>query len=267
MNARIATVALSMLLTVGIAGDALARRQLLLLSDRQMAQMGAESFDKLKASDQLAHDPRKLAAAQCVVTALVAQLPDKYRQQAWEVQVFADANPNAFALPGGKVGVNTGMFDVIRSQDELAAVIGHEISHVTSNHANERVSRQLLAGVGLQAVEAFTGTRTSARNTQLMMGALGLGAQLGVIPPNTRTQEKEADQRGQQLMAKAGFDPAQAMVLWQHMLASSPGGRPPQILSTHPDPQNRIKDLAAQAPGLRPEFLAARQAGLRPACF
>ncbi|WP_026802556.1 M48 family metallopeptidase [Arenimonas oryziterrae] len=244
-----------------------ARRQLLLVSNSQMDQMGAEAFDKLKASDKLSRDPRRLAQSRCVVDALVAVLPPQMSRQPWEVQVFDDPNPNAFALPGGKVGVNTGMFSVIRSQDELAAVIGHEIAHVTSQHANERVSRQMLAGVGLDMLGAYTGSKTSPERAKLIMGAMGLGAQVGVLLPNTRKQEAEADARGQEFMARAGFDPAQAVTLWQHMMSASKNGAPPQILSTHPDPQNRIRELARRAPGLQADYRAARSGGRRPACF
>ncbi|HMB58087.1 MAG TPA: M48 family metallopeptidase [Arenimonas sp.] len=244
-----------------------ARRQMLLVSDAQMNQMGVEAFEKLKASDKLSHDPKRIAQARCVVNALLVALPQKEATQAWEVQVFEDANPNAFALPGGKVGVNTGMFDVIASQDELAAVIGHEMAHVTSQHANERVSRQMLAGVGLDVIGAYTGSKTSPEKSKMIMGAMGLGAQIGVLLPNTRKQEAEADLKGQGFMANAGFDPAKAVTLWQHMMAASKNGAPPQILSTHPDPQNRIKALAERAPKLQANFRAAHAMGRTPRCF
>jgi predicted Zn-dependent protease len=239
------------------------RQQLLLVSGSQMAQMGATSFEQLKRSDKLAHDPVRLGQAQCVVRALTAGLPANYRG-AWEVQLFDDANPNAFALPGGKVGVNTGMFAVAKTDDQLAGVLAHEIAHVIFQHANERVSQQMAAGVGMQAIGAYTGSRTSPQNTQMLMSALGLGAQLGVLLPFSRKQESEADIYGQKYMADAGFDPAGAVQLWQNMIAVSRGGRPPAILSTHPDPQNRVQALAANAPGLQDEYRAARAAGRAP---
>ncbi len=244
-----------------------ARRKLLLVSSAQMDQMGVEAFDKLKATDKLSRDPRLLAQSQCVVNALVQVLPDKLKRQSWEVQVFDDANPNAFALPGGKVGVNTGMFSVVQSQDELAAVIGHEIAHVSEQHANERVSRQMLLGAGLEVVGAYTGQRTSPERAKATMGLLGLGAQVGVMLPNSRDQEAAADRIGQETMARAGFNPDAAVLLWQHMMTASKNGAPPQILSTHPDPQNRIRELAARAPSLRPQYQSARNTGHRPACF
>jgi len=244
-----------------------AKYKLLLVSSAEMDQMGAEAFEKLKATDKLSRDPKRLAQSQCVVSALVRVLPDKLARQNWEVQVFDDPNPNAFALPGGKVGVNTGMFAVIKSQDELAAVIGHEIAHVAEQHANQRISRQLLVGIGLDTVGAYTGQRTSPERAKMTMGLLGLGAQVGVMLPNSRQQETEADGEGQQMMARAGFNPDGAVQLWQHMLTAGRNGAPPQILSTHPDPKNRIAKLAERAPSLQPDYRAARAAGRRPTCF
>jgi len=244
-----------------------AKRKLLLVSSAQMDQMGAEAFEKLKATDKLSRDPKRLAQSQCVVAALVRVLPENLARQSWEVQVFDDPNPNAFALPGGKVGVNTGMFAVIKSQDELAAVIGHEIAHVAEQHANQRISRQMLVGIGLDAVGAYTGQRTSPDRAKMTMGLLGLGAQVGVMLPNSRDQEAEADRVGQETMARAGFNPDGAVQLWQHMMTAGRDGAPPQILSTHPDPQNRVRKLAERSPSLQPEYRAARAAGRRPNCF
>lgn len=242
------------------------RSQLLLVSEGQMTQMGATSFEQLKRSDKLARDPRRLGQVQCVVRALTAGLPSSSRA-AWEVQLFDDPNPNAFALPGGKVGVNTGMFNVARNQDQLAGVIAHEIAHVIFRHANERVSQQMAAGIGVQALGAYSGARTSPQNTQLLMSALGLGAQLGVMLPFSRQHESEADVYGQQYMARAGFDPNGAVALWQNMIAASRSGRPPTILSTHPDPQNRVQALAANAPRLMADYRSARAGGRAPNCY
>ena len=264
-RAAAAVSVLAAALAVGCATAPSGRSQLLLVSGDQMAQMGATSFEQLKRSDKLANDPRKLGQAQCVVRALTAALPGN--RGTWEVQLFEDPNPNAFALPGGKVGVNTGMFNIARNQDQLAGVIAHEIAHVVSQHANERVSQQMAAGIGMQALGAYTGSRTSPRNTQLLMSALGLGAQLGVLLPASRLHESEADVLGQQYMARAGFDPNGAVALWQNMIAASKGSRPPTMLSTHPNPSNRVGELAARAPGLMDDYRAARASGRAPNCF
>lgn len=242
------------------------RSQLLLFSDDQMNQLGATSFDRLKSEGKLATEPRREAYVRCVVGALTAQLPEPWRATPWEVRVFTDATANAFALPGGKVGVNTGMFAVAKNQDQLAAVLGHEIGHVVFRHSNERASTSTLADTGLNLVNAYVGAKASAQTSNLVMSALGLGAQVGVLLPFSRKHESEADAYGQQLMAKAGFDPAAAVALWRNMDSASKGQRPPQWLSTHPDPSNRIARLEQAEPALQPSYRAASAQGLRPNC-
>ena len=179
--------------------------------------------------------------------------------------MFQDDSPNAFALPGGKVGVNTGMFKVAKNQDQLAAVIGHEIGHVYARHTNERVSRQAATSTGLAVLGAVAGARYGQSGADLVTQGGGAAAQLGLLLPFSRIQETESDQIGQRLMAQAGFDPAQAAELWRNMLAAG-GGRSPQWLSTHPDPQNRIRALEAHAPALEPVYRDARKAGRTPRC-
>lgn len=244
-----------------------ARNKLTLVPSAQMDRMGTEAFAKMKATQKLSQDAKLQAQAQCVVQQLVAALPEKKRQQAWEVQVFEDKSPNAFALPGGKVGINSGLFAVARNQDEMAAVVGHEIAHVLQEHSNERVSRQMLAGIGLEVLGAYTDSKTASQNSKLIMGALGLGAQVGVLLPNSRKQESEADLAGQKHMARAGFDPARAVTLWQQMIALGKKGAPPQILSTHPNPEQRIEALAERLPAVMPLYQEARQAGRVPKCY
>ena len=253
-------------LLAGCATSPTGRSQFIAVSESQMSQLGATSFERMKQREKLSRDTRKLATARCVVDALKVALPPDGQRVAWEVQVFDDENPNAFALPGGKVGVHTGMWRVAKSQDELAAVLAHELAHVLARHAAERVSQQMAAGVALEAAQAYSGSRTSPENTRRLMGALGLGAQLGVVLPFSRLHETEADVLGQRLMAEAGFDPAGAVRLWQGMVAASGGGRAPAFLSTHPDPQNRIAALRARVPELQPVTAQARASGRRPAC-
>lgn len=264
-----AAIVVSLIAALSLAACATSptgRSQLIAVSDAQMDQLGASAFEQMKQGDKLSRDAGKIATARCVVDALRVALPPAGQRVAWEVQVFDDANPNAFALPGGKVGVNTGMWTVAKTQDELAAVLAHELAHVLSRHAAERVSQQMAAGVALEAVQAYSGERTSPENTRMLMGALGLGAQLGVMLPFSRAHETEADVLGQRLMAEAGFDPAAAVRLWQNMLQASRGGRPPQMLSTHPDPQNRIVALQARVAELQPVAAQARAGGRKPAC-
>lgn len=253
-------------LLAGCATSPTGRSQFIAVSDAQMDQLGATAFEQMKQASRLSRDAGNIGTANCVVDALKVALPPQAQRMVWEVRVFEDGNPNAFALPGGRIGINTGMWTVARTQDELAAVLAHELAHVLSRHAAERVSQQMAAGVALEAAQAYSGSRSSPEHHRLLMGALGLGAQLGVMLPFSRMHETEADLLGQQLMAEAGFDPAAAVRLWQGMIAAGGGGRVPQLLSTHPGPQNRIAALQARVEALQPVVAQARANGRRPAC-
>ena len=235
------------------------------VSQQELNLLGTRAFAEQKQQKPLSQDPRQLAYVRCVVDDLVAVLPQPWRQGGWEVAVFADDDPNAFALPGGKVGIYTGIFKVARNQDQLAAVIAHEIGHVVSRHHDERITRQAGASGALQIVGALLGSRygSGAANAAVQGGSLL--AQTGFLLPGSRAQESEADVVGQQLMAQAGFDPQAAIALWQNMLAAG-GSRPPQWLSTHPDPQSRLGELRARAAGLAASYAQARAAGRRPHC-
>jgi predicted Zn-dependent protease len=196
---------------------------------------------------------------------VVRQAPIPWNQLRWEFALFEDAETNAWALPGGKVGVYTGIFKAAKNQDQLAAVVAHEIGHVIARHHNERISRQQGASTGLQILSAIIGARygEGVGNAAGQIGAVG--AQAGLLLPNSRVQESEADVVGQQLMSKAGFDPREAVGLWQNMGAAG-GSRPPQWLSTHPDPASRMRELQSRAEGLVPVMDAARKAGSTPRC-
>lgn len=235
------------------------------VSQEQLQQMGQQAFAEAKAKTPQSTDARQTAYVRCVVGALTAQLPPNWRNVQWETALFVDKEPNAFALPGGKVGVNTGIFTVAKNQDQLAAVIGHEIGHVISNHHDERITRQLGAQAGLGIAGALLGSRYGEGAAQATNQYGGMAAQGLFLLPNSRDQESEADVVGQQLMAQAGFDPRAAVNLWQNMIAAG-GSRPPQWLSTHPDPQSRIGELGRRAAGLVPAYDAARAAGRKPHC-
>lgn len=230
------------------------------VSEQQLNQLGAQAFVEAKTKGPLSTDAKQGTYVRCVVNALIAQLPTSSRGVAWETAVFANTEPNAFALPGGKVGVNTGIFTVARNQDQLAAVLAHEIGHVVERHHDERITRQMGASGILQVLGAAAGDYGSA----VTQGG-GLLAQTGFLLPGSRAQESEADVVGQRLMAEAGFNPEQAVNLWQNMIAAS-GGRQPEWLSTHPDPQSRIQELRGRANTLMPTYQQARSAGRTPKC-
>lgn len=230
------------------------------VSEQQLNQLGAQAFVEAKTKGPLSSDARQNGYVRCVVTALVRQLPPQAQGTSWETALFANNEPNAFALPGGKVGVNTGIFGVAKNQDQLAAVLAHEIGHVVERHHDERITRQMGASGAVQLLGALAGDYGS-----LATQGGSLLAQTGFLLPGSRVQETEADVVGQRLMAEAGFDPAQAVNLWQNMIAAG-SGRPPEWLSTHPNPESRIQELRSRAGTLAPTYQQARASGRAPKC-
>ena len=235
------------------------------VSQEQLNQLGAQAFVEAKSKGPVSTDAKQNAYVRCIVNALVMQLPPADRSTAWETAVFTNKEPNAFALPGGKVGVNTGIFTVAKNQDQLAAVLAHEIGHVVEHHHDERITRQMGASVLVQGIGALVGAKYGQGGADMASQGSGLLAQTGFLLPGSRTQETEADVVGQRLMANAGFNPEQAVNLWENMMAAS-GGRQPEWLSTHPDPQSRIQELRSRASSLLPTYEQARKSGRTPKC-
>lgn len=233
-------VTLIVSLTLALAACAtspLGHQQLQLFSPTQLAQMGAASYQKIKEETPVATDPAVNAYVNCVVHALTAEVGGQ-----WTVTVFKSKQVNAFALPGGKIGVYTGLLKVADGPAQLAAVIGHEMGHVLAGHVNARMSAKYATSAGVQLLASFLGGGGSAASNREIMALLGLGAQVGLLLPYGRGQESEADIIGLQLMARAGFDPRAAVTLWQNMRAAG-GGAPPELLSTHPSNASRIDHL------------------------
>lgn len=248
------------LLVAACATSPLGREQLILFPEDEMQQMGAAAFQQLKEQTPQSDVQSVNRYVECVaeaVTGVVDQPGD------WEVTVFAEDQVNAFALPGGKIGIYTGLLDVAENQDQLATVMAHEVAHVLARHGNERLSTQYATSTGLDLVAMVAGSDTTAKQTAL--GLLGVGAQVGVLLPFSRSQETEADVLGLELMAKAGFDPDESVSLWRNMIAASEG-TPPEFLSTHPSGESRIEVLQNRIPQAAELAQQARAAGRRPDC-
>jgi predicted Zn-dependent protease len=237
------------------------RAQLAFFQDAEMATMGAAAYEEMKTNQKISPDPELQRRARCVTDAIAAQVSGSYSGMQWEVTVFDEPSPNAFALPGGKIGVHSGLFAVAENQDQLATVLGHEVGHVLAEHANERMSTQYATQSGIQVLDVLSGG-PSAGKTELL-GLLGAGA---VTLPFGRVQESESDTIGLELMAKAGFDPAESVALWQNMAAAG-GEQPPEFLSTHPSHGTRIQDLQSELPRANELRAAANARGLRPRCY
>lgn len=237
---------LSVISLMACSSSPTGRQQLLLFSDQDMSTLGSQSFEQMKQDQKISKDKHTNDYVQCVAKAVTQHVPAQVGVKDWEVVVFDSEQVNAFALPGGKIGVYTGLLEVAKNEDQLATVIGHEIAHVLADHSNERLSQSQLANAGLQITSIALGSSQYAQYQNATMAALGLGVQYGVLLPYGRTQESEADLVGLELMAKAGFDPNQSIELWKNMAKASGGSQPPELLSTHPSHSTRIQDLSAK---------------------
>jgi predicted Zn-dependent protease len=243
-----AALASALVILVGCSSSPTGRKQFAILPDSQMDKMGVESFTEMKQETPASSDTQLKQQVQCVADTIIAALPDDYRNQEWEVVLFDDGQVNAFALPGYKIGVYTGLLNVATNQSQLAAVVGHEVAHVLAKHGNERVSTQLATSQVLALGYQLSGEESEEK--ALLFQALGIGAQVGIILPFSRSHESEADLLGLEYMSKAGFDPRESAQLWRNMSAAG-SSTTPELLSTHPSHSTRIDDLeASMAPHL-----------------
>ena len=237
------------------------RSQLLLLPSSTVDKMSAQSYTQTLQEAQkkstLNADKPLLNRVSSISHRLIAQVgvfrPDAAKWK-WEVNVEKNDQLNAYCMPGGKIMVFSGLADKLNAtDDELAAVIGHEIAHALREHGRERMSQAYVEQFGLQALAAFVGGTAGSMAAQ---GA-GMGSKLLFSLPNGREQEREADRMGLELAARAGYNPEAAVSLWKKMMAANKEA-PPEFLSTHPSSENRIKDLEALTPRVMPLYQAAK---------
>lgn len=233
------------------------RRQLLMTSVSDEMQMGAQAYSQIKSDPKmrLSQDPREIEPVKRVAARIVeAAKRSKYAEMAqqfeWEVSVIKDdKTANAFALPGGKMAVYTGIFPVAKTEAGLAAVMGHEVVHALARHGAERMSQGQATNILLQGAQIGLGVGgTSPLVSQAAMAALGAGAQVGVLLPYSRAHESEADYIGILMAADAGYDPQESVRLWERMEQLSGGGGPSEFLSTHPGHDTRIQQLKKWMP-------------------
>lgn len=263
-------VFLTLLFLTACSTSSTGRKQVSLYSDDELNHMGITSFDQMKKEIPISTDKATNDFVLCVADAITANVPEAAHQGDWEVIVFDSEQVNAFALPGGKIGVYTGILNVTENQHQLAAIMGHEVGHVLERHSNERLSADKLSNVGL-AVAAIALGASDIENKGLWVAGLGIGVQYGVIMPYSRSHESEADIIGQDLMAHSGFDPKASVKLWQNMAKLSKS-TPPEFMSTHPSNETRIKQLNKHLAVSEPFYqtkkaLAEKQAGSMPNCI
>ncbi|MFQ3225650.1 MAG: putative Zn-dependent protease [Lentimonas sp.] len=221
------------------------RSALHLVPEGELASMSSTQFDQLKQDTPVSRDRAYNAMVQRVGERIAYVASADMPNAQWEFVVFDDDSQiNAFAMPGGKVAVYTGILEIIKNDAELAVVMGHEVAHVAAGHGNERMSHQMLAtgsalalNFGTAAVDMDSGERA------LLLAAFGAGTSFGVILPYSRYHESEADEIGLIYAAKAGYDPRAAIPFWERMEAQAGAGAPPEFLSTHPAGSTRIRKL------------------------
>ena len=233
------------------------RSQLLMTSVSQEMQMGAQAYDQVKSDPKMRQsqdsreiEPVKRVAARIIEAAKRSKYAEMAQQFQWEVTIIKDDKTmNAFALPGGKIAVYTGIFPVARTEAGLAAVLGHEVVHALARHGAERMSQGQLTNAALQVAGAAAGAAGGGGMlSQAAMAALGAGAQVGVLLPFSRKHESEADYIGILLAADAGYDPRESVSLWERMGQLSGGAGPSEFLSTHPNHETRIIQLKKWMP-------------------
>ncbi len=230
------------------------RKQLLLISPPQEMQLGLQAFEKIKHETPINKDPAINALVQRVGRRIAAVAPLPNAQ--WEFVVFdAPKTANAFCLPGGKVGIYTGILPITKDEAGLATVIGHEVAHAVARHGAERMSQGLLAQLGGQIIDIATAGK-SPKTRAMINTAYGVGTSLGVMLPFSRANELEADRLGQLYMARAGYDPKASIVFWKRFAAwaAKRGKQPLEFLSTHPIGKTRIEQLEKFLPEAEAEY-------------
>lgn len=238
--------------TVPITG----RKQLNLVSNSEMLSMSFQQYDQFLKENKLSDNQQQVQMVKNVGARIQKAVEDYFAQKgmsselkdySWEFNLIQSDEVNAWCMPGGKVVVYTGILPITQNETGLAVVMGHEIAHAVARHGNERMSQALLAQMGGMALSAALDQKPEETKA-LWMSLYGVGAQVGVLLPFSRTQESEADHLGLIFMAMAGYDPHYAVDFWQRMAQQGGGASVPEFLSTHPSDQTRIDNLKKLIP-------------------
>ncbi len=260
---------LGALLLLGLTGcytnPVTGRKSLVLLSQGEEVSLGAQSFQDIRSKEKVSADPAANARVQRVGSRIAQAVGNALPNAKWEFVVFESKDLNAFALPGGKVGVYTGLLQLAENDSELAIVMGHEIGHVIARHGAERMSEAMvLQGVGALGAAVVETKTQDPQTRQLFELAYGGAVTLGRVLPHSRANETEADRMGALYAAKAGYDPRASISFWQKMVVEKRkaaqagggggGGKLQALLSTHPADEKRIADLQALMPQMVPIY-------------
>lgn len=221
------------------------KKALILIPFDQEVSLGAQSYKEIVSKEKESTDARLTNMVVNIGRKIAAAAARDIPELEWEFKLIESEQQNAFALPGGKVAVYTGILPVAVNEAGLAAIMGHEVAHVVARHGAQRMSQQILVTGALSA--AAVGLSGSS-NKNMIMAALGLGTSVGVVLPFSRGNESEADEIGIVYMARAGYDPREAVRFWERFSSSKQGQAPPEFLSTHPSDQTRVNQLTKLLP-------------------
>lgn len=243
------------------------RKRIALLPSSNLVTMALESYQTLLKKSKLSTDRHQVAVVRKVGNRIAKAAETFMREEGlqhqlknfkWEFNLIDDNKTiNAFCMPGGKVAVYTGILPIAKDETGLAVIMGHEVAHAIAKHGNERMSQMLLVQLGGVALDVAIKNKPDETRNMFRL-AYGIGAQLGLLLPYSRTHESEADHIGLILMARAGYDPVAAPSFWQRMSKIGGGKRPPQFLSTHPSPLKRVKRLQKLIPDVRTKYFRRR---------
>ena len=229
------------------------RKQLKIVSEGKLNAQAAQIFEKIKEKEKMSKDTRSLNQIKEIGKKMENSISEYFFQSGladptayfdWEYILIDNKKVrNAWCMPGGKIAFYTGMLDVTKNENGLAAVMGHEVAHAVAKHSVERASRSVLVNTGTQLIDIFSGGKLSQINRTTGMNTVGLLSQLGIMNPFNRKQESEADYLGMIFSSLSGYDIRETVKIWERMKKLNKGKEPPEFMSTHPSSDNRIKDL------------------------
>ncbi len=226
------------------------RQQFLIISESEEIDLGLTAYRKTLEEETLSTDAEKVAMVKRV-GGRIAAVSGRSDYQ-WAFNLIEKDVPNAWALPGGKVAIYTGILKYTQSETGLAVVMGHEVAHALARHGGERMSTGMMTQVGVQGISLLLG-QGDPQTTQAVQQAFGIGSQVGIMLPFSRHHESEADEIGLHLMAKAGYDPREASAFWKRM-GQGGGKKPPEFMSTHPSDKSRVLRIEALLPKVLPIY-------------
>lgn len=256
---------LGSLLLAACSGGREQRTQVTRIDAGDLAEVGVTAFEQITAKTPISTDYAAQSGVRCIVNGLMEGLPESAPDWPWDSQVYDEVVADAFAVPGGSIGVTMGMVEYAGGESELAAALSHEIAHLLLNHSGQRVSAVYSADAAIAAVQTYRGAE-GPQQSRTLYSLLGLGNRVGAPMPYTQTEETAAMRPGLELMARAGYDPSAALRLWEKLGAPASGGHLPW-LSQHAEPSKRAPEIRAALPELQAIFETARADGKAPTCM